>query len=199
MAKFKGVVKQCEICGSEFKVPPSRAETATCCSIKCASARRNPLLRKERVVLACLQCGADYEVHACHAHRRKFCSIACREASPSRYLNKREQNLREKNPMWVGGEVMHSAGYRYVYAPHHPFASNGYVFEHRLVMEEWLRRESPASPFLIHLGNQLYLSPDFVVHHRDENKLRNEIDNLECLTPSEHSSLHNAVRFPRKE
>lgn len=198
MAKFKGAVKQCEICGSEFKVPPSRAETATCCSIKCASARRHPLLMK-RVMLTCVQCGRKYEAPKSHAHRRKFCSITCREASPERYQRKREQSLGDKNPSWSGGVAMHSDGYRYILAPHHPFASNGYVLEHRLIMEIWLRRSAPDSRFLILLGNQLYLSPEFIVHHKDENKIRNEIDNLQCLTIPEHNKLHNEARQSRKD
>lgn len=96
--------------------------------------------------------------------------------------------------MWKGGKTDHSGGWVYEHAPDHPFASNGYVFEHRLVMERWLRENDPESPFLIPLGNQLYLSPDFVVHHCDENKRNNAISNLQCLTNSEHMSVHNDMR-----
>lgn len=94
--------------------------------------------------------------------------------------------------MWKGGVTSHADGYVYRHARDHPFASNGYVFEHRLVMEEWLRANDPDSPFLIRLGDQLYLSPDFVVHHRDEDKANNCIENLECMTPADHRRHHNA-------
>jgi len=97
------------------------------------------------------------------------------------------------NSQWKGGRAAHSSGYVYQAAKDHPFASNGYVFEHRLVMEAWLRENDPESPFLIRLGDQLYLSPDFVVHHRDENKANNSIENLECMTPAEHRRHHNAT------
>lgn len=49
------------------------------------------------------------------------------------------------------------------------------IFEHREVMEA-------------HLGRRL--RRDEVVHHKDENKLNNVIDNLEVMSPSEHASHH---------
>lgn len=105
----------------------------------------------------------------------------------------------DNNPQWNGGRTMHSDGYVYRFAPHHPFASNGYVFEHRLVMEEWLRENQPDSPFLVELGWAKYLSPDFVVHHKDEDREHNAIGNLECLTAAEHVRHHNDERRRRKQ
>lgn len=101
--------------------------------------------------------------------------------------------------MWKGGVTRHKDGYLYEWAPEHPFASNRYVFQHRLVMERWLRENDPSSSFLIKLGGQLYLSPEFEVHHKDEDRTNNQIDNLECLTPSEHASMHNRMRVERGE
>ena len=75
--------------------------------------------------------------------------------------------------------------------PGHPFSSNGYVFEHRLVMEAHLREADPYSRFLIRLGNQMYLSPDYVVHHKDENKTNNAVSNLECMTRTDHMTHHS--------
>lgn len=72
-------------------------------------------------------------------------------------------------------------GYRYVYCPNHPHAlkncaNAGYVMEHRLVMER-------------HIGR--YLSEDEVVHHKDRNRLNNDISNLQLMTIAEHSRLHS--------
>jgi endogenous inhibitor of DNA gyrase (YacG/DUF329 family) len=193
MAKFRGSVVTCKVCGSGFKVPPSRALTAEFCSIKCASVGRGERQRK-RVQLTCDNCGKEFEAHACHAHRRTYCSRACQHASEEILAAQSARVAGSNNPRWKGGVVNHSDGYLYSHAPEHPFASNGYVLAHRRVMERWLRKNEPESPFLIRLGNQLYLSPDFHVHHKDEDKVNNAIRNLQCLTPSEHRRHHNDVR-----
>ena len=46
-------------------------------------------------------------------------------------------------------------------------------------------------------------SPDWFdgcnVHHKDHNPQNNNIDNLECLKPSEHTKLHNPVKYKDKK
>lgn len=69
-----------------------------------------------------------------------------------------------------------STGYEVVYAPDHPRSwSTGYVYSHRVIVEQ-------------HLGR--LLSRNEVVHHVDGNRRNNDIENLEILTPSRHSSRH---------
>lgn len=84
------------------------------------------------------------------------------------------------NARWAGGTYRHSAGYVYVYAPEHPAAASakGYVLEHRLVMER-------------HLGR--LLGPNEVVHHVNEVKDDNRIENLELHSRSTHMALHKAA------
>jgi len=100
--------------------------------------------------------------------------------------------------MWKGGRVKRVDGYVYRAAPHHPYASNTYVLEHRLVMEQYLRENEPDSPNLIQLGFQRYLSPEMHVHHIDEDKTNNVASNLMCMTPSDHRKHHNAERRRRQ-
>jgi hypothetical protein len=64
-------------------------------------------------------------------------------------------------------------------------------------MEQWLRENEPTSPYLVQHGWQLYLSPEYHVHHKDEDKANNAVDNLQCVTPSEHSALHVELRRER--
>lgn len=61
----------------------------------------------------------------------------------------------------------------------HPNAdAQGYVKEHTLVMSE-------------HLGRPL--TPEEIVHHKDGNKQNNSLDNLQVMTKSEHTRLHNTL------
>ena len=82
----------------------------------------------------------------------------------------------EKHGMWRGGIKHHSAGYIYIWKPNHPLVNiDGYVAEHRLVMEE-------------HIGR--YLTKDEHIHHINGNKQDNRIENLQILSNSEHRKLH---------
>jgi hypothetical protein len=84
------------------------------------------------------------------------------------------------NGRWKGG-VKITRGYRYIYTPNHPFCtSQGYVLEHRLVMEK-------------HIGR--YLDPEEVVHHVDGNRLNSRIDNLQLMSSrKEHNVYHPRPR-----
>jgi hypothetical protein len=88
-------------------------------------------------------------------------------------------------PSEYGGHVKNRSGYLYVYNPTHPHCSvDGYVMEHRLVIEAALGR---------------YLKRDEVVHHINENKKDNRLENLMVMTPDEHMRLHNQKRQEKRK
>ena len=84
------------------------------------------------------------------------------------------------HPNWIGGKIRDKNGYVLVYAPDHPNARRcekgrrKYVLEHRLVMSR-------------HLGRPL--SEHEVVHHKNDDKQDNRIENLELF---ENNGAHIA-------
>lgn len=75
--------------------------------------------------------------------------------------------------------------YAAVYKPEHPYAHvNGYVYGHRLVMEK-------------HLGR--YLEPNEMVHHKDDNKRNNRLNNLELTTNRAHSGHHQGGLLTKRK
>lgn len=72
-------------------------------------------------------------------------------------------------------------GYVYILNKEHPNCNKrGFVLEHRLVIEKQLGR---------------YLTNEEIVHHINENKSDNRIENLQIVTNSEHTKLHNLERI----
>lgn len=76
--------------------------------------------------------------------------------------------------------IIHTNGYVTFYLPNHHLAmSNGYVYEHRLVLEKKLGRH-------LKKGEQC--------HHIDGNKQNNHPDNLEVKDERQHASDHHRKR-----
>lgn len=198
MAKFKGAVLNCVVCQSEFKVPPNRALTAKTCSKGCADKIRGEGIKRQ-VSAICKMCNATFEIPRSHSDRRVFCSNVCREAHPDT-VERKKARIGPLNPAWKGGRVLQSDGYIYALDRSHPHAgSNGYILEHRSVMEKHLLENDPSSEFLTFANDRPVLSLDYEVHHRDEDKANNEISNLECLTPAQHRQRHAQMRRDSKE
>lgn len=72
-------------------------------------------------------------------------------------------------------------GYRMVLLPEHPRAHHGTLFLHRVLVENAIGR-------VLDYGE--------IVHHKNEDKADNRLDNLEITTHPEHAR-HHAMQRPR--
>lgn len=128
---------------------------------------------------------------ACSKHCKKIWSkgktfapveTLFKKGEPGFWTGKKRLNITgENHGQWKGGRYKSSSGYIWVLVPGHPFGKDyGYVREHRLVMEK-------------HLGR--YLLPTEIIHHINEIKDDNRIENLMLLSSKgEHSYLHGKQR-----
>ncbi len=125
------------------------------------------------MIKKCINCSKKFEL--IWRKTQKFCSHKCFR-----------QYNRGKNSYQFKGRIGDSRGYIKIYMPEHPYANKKYVLEHRLVMEK-------------HLGR--YLHSDEIVHHLNEIKDDNRIENLELMIRNDHNGLHslgNKVMLGRK-
>jgi endogenous inhibitor of DNA gyrase (YacG/DUF329 family) len=190
------VAVTCQVCGKSFDCFPSRAKNAKTCSSACGYKLRGLTNSKEKVILRCEQCGTEIAEHASHADRRRFCSHRCKELSDAYRQEASERVSGSGNPAWVGGFTEHADGYIYIRLSKHPFASNGYVFEHRLVIEKAMREQAPHHPFLVDVGGEKYLRQGVHVHHVDEDRKNNSPANLMAVTPEAHRRIHESGKAP---
>ena len=86
-----------------------------------------------------------------------------------------------------------SSGYIYIKCPNHPFANaNGCIREHRIVLEQWLRKHEPDHPALIEVDGTKYLDSKWIPHHKNGMREDNNIGNLLPVTAKQHRLLHTA-------
>ena len=77
-----------------------------------------------------------------------------------------------------------------VYNPSHPYADkSGRVLKHRLIVEQ--NHELFDAKFFDIINGIYVLKKEYSVHHKDNNHDNNDVNNLEILTRSEHTSKHN--------
>lgn len=129
------------------------------------------------------------------------CSKECANILKSEYM-KGEKNhqyglIGDKNASFKGDEIMSEFGYILEYCPNHPFPHDKYtkgtrVFQHRLVIERNYQNFNPE--YFIKIGDNFYLKPEYSVHHINEIKNDNRLENLQIVTKGEHTSIHNKER-----
>jgi len=82
--------------------------------------------------------------------------------------------------MWKINKIVKKGDYLYAVVPEHPSAIKyGYVLHHRVVMEN-------------HIGR--LLTEEEIVHHINEDKKDNRIENLELTNVTKHNQHHHLGR-----
>jgi len=150
---------------------------------------------KKRIKKICQICNKEFYICKSRSQKRKTCSLECKfiyysiikkgkHFSPNTEIKKKQHlswateiKKGQQSLAWNGGRHYHQEGYIYIFKPNHPFADNrGYIFEHRFVIEQKLKR---------------YLKPKERVHHINYNRQDNRPENLQLFTNDcEHSKFH---------
>jgi hypothetical protein len=86
------------------------------------------------------------------------------------------KRIGKRSSNWNGGTYKDIHGYIYIYKPNYENSNkDGYILEHRYVMEKFIGKS---------------LSKYEIVHHINEIRDDNRIENLRILNRSSHSILH---------
>jgi hypothetical protein len=154
----------CAICGAGFSGNPKRLYCGKACYGKSKVGVPLPAAAKEKLRLAKL--ARNPMKGRKHTHETRAKMRAAENKSWARG---------EGAVGWKGGRVTERHGYILIYAPDHPNAVGLYVLEHRLVMERALGR--------------LLLAHEHV-HHKNEIRTDNRIENLELTSNPDHMRRH---------
>lgn len=139
--------------------------------------------------LACPICGKTFYRTKSRLKESKihYCSHECASIGARGSGNSQWGLKKEKSPAWKGGRRETSNGYIAIRTLTHPFRSKDCsVFEHRLVEEKYFLTDENS----VYVNGKRYLSPNYVVHHKNGNKSDNRPENLEVMKKGEHSSMH---------
>lgn len=120
----------------------------------------------------CKECGKEFDVWPSQLHL-EHCSNKCASVHKNDKIKTKDGDMRKT-----------SNGYLQIKDSKHPYAdAKGYVMLHRWVVEQSLGR---------------FLPPEYDVHHKNEIKTDNRLENLEIMTHSEHMSLHANKRWKER-
>lgn len=145
--------------------------------------------------MTCPICGKKFHLKPYLVKRDKnhYCSRKCHFQAKREYMSgtsNHQYGIRGKdNATWNGGRMMSRYGYWQVQCIGHPFGvgRSDYVLEHRLVAEKYLLTDENS----VAIDGKRYLSPDYIVHHKNGIRTDNRPENLEVMQKGQHTKMHN--------
>lgn len=150
----------------------------------------------------CPICGKAFHCKPYHLKKYKthYCSKECQNEARKDYMRgsgNHQYGLRgSKNSSWKSDKKISRYGYIQIRVSDHPFADKeGFVLEHRLVAEKYLLTEENS----VCVDGKMYLSPNYIVHHKDKNKTNNNPENLEVMKKSDHQKIHSTEDSPLRK
>lgn len=197
-------IRKCSNCGKEIKIRHKKRMDLknVFCSRKCSNDFRKK--NREKVEnyfnCKCSICNKRFHIKpsAFKKSKNHYCSIQCHTLAKKEYM-KGEKNHQYglkgcENSSWKSDKKVTNYGYIKIRCLEHPFKDcDGFVFEHRLIAEKYLLNNENS----IEINGKKYLKPNYAVHHKDENKINNNPENLEIMTKEEHSKIH-AIKRAKK-
>lgn len=185
----------CDNCGVIFQCERWRVNSREhlFCTKKCEGAWRK---KQSPLNCTCEYCGKKFHRSESHIsyNIKNYCSYECANNDKKiRYSGNgnHQHGLKGKNnASWKSDERISFYGYKLIRKLDHPFKNcDDFVFEHRLVAEEFLLNDLNS----IKINRKKYLKKEYVVHHLDFNRLNNNVDNLLVMTRSDHTALHTSL------
>lgn len=189
---------KCIVCGKENYPIDTKKFPKTFCSYKCYEEwqkfNKTPNCK-------CVICGREMYLKPSRLKRVKngiTCSLECSYKLKSEYMkgdgNHQYGLVGDKNASFKNSELVTNYGYLLEYCPGHPYPHDRSnqttrVLQHRLVVERNSDRFDEA--YFEFIDGWKVLKPEYDVHHINEDKKDNRIENLEILTRSEHTIHHN--------
>jgi hypothetical protein len=202
----KKVEVTCAMCGKIELVPPCRAKNYLCCSKSCLGEYRKSQ-HVGQIECTCPICGTVFWVKPSRVKRVKT-TICCSKQCSSKlkettYLgeNNHQYGLTgNKNASFKGNEIISNYGYILEYCPGHPKPCDTAnqctrVRQHRLVIERNYEKFDPC--YFEEIDGWVVLKDEYDIHHINEIKTDNRLENLQILTRDEHTALHNTIRSQR--
>lgn len=192
------MILKCKICGSEFIRYGKQIKTAKTCSTKCMG-----IYNKAKNNTKCTQCGKDFHLKESAKKRYKrtlgyFCSVKCasnHKKTSFKGSNNHQFGLKaDKNASFKGLITTHKNHGNldlYIYVgPDYPKSNSDMrVLFHRYLVQENYNHFDLS--FFDEIKGKFILKNGFDVHHKDHNHNNNELSNLEVLSRSLHTKIHN--------